>query len=219
MSTTTDVRTRITCYFHCDTTGPWWFKRRWDSADQPWPVRIAVLMRNHDTGMVRTHCWIVRPDEKASFDPGSIRTNALAKETVFKIGMPLPAVMATLDRFFGALIASESVDPQFAAYGAPWHCNVLKAAAIRGGLGIESPLFRVVDGDVRCIMIGAKPIVGKMSGDGKHLSFPKLSEAFEFFTATALVLPDDPLEAGKAKVAAIDAIDVGIRAASKPTTA
>lgn len=192
-----------TLYVQTDTTGRYLFRQQPDDPNQPHLIRLAMLVANDDR-LVSRWCGVVRPTTADwRLEPDATIAHGVTPEYAQQHGLPLSYVVG---RFMAAL---ESVD-RVCAFNADFHQKVLQRSAYECHIDWQT-LFS--DKQIACAMRNATDIVRKPRvAPGGGYSWPKLWEAYEFFTGEELPPVDiDPVERGATLVEAVYKIDEGIR--------
>jgi DNA polymerase III subunit alpha len=190
-----------TMYVQTDTTGAFLFRETVTHVDQPHLVRLAWVIAD-DAEITSAWCRLVKPRNDWTYEDDAVVANGITPEHALAHGMPLEYVMA---RFVGVLDGVERI----VAFNADFHTKVLQRSVFECGLHWR-PLFQ--NKTVACAMRRATDIVKKpRMAPGGGYSWPKLWEAYEYFTGEELPPLDlDPVERGLTLARCIYAIDRGI---------
>ena len=191
-----------TLYLQTDTTGAFLFREAVIHVDQPHLARLAWCLADGDQPVSSVWCNLIRPQEDWDYEPDAIVAHGIPLERAEKDGIGLrPAMLA----FVGALDTVERV----VAFNSDFHTKVMQRSAFEVGLNWQQ-LFHAKTID--CAMRGSTDIVRKpRMQPGGGYSWPKLAEAYRFFTKRDLPSLDlDPIERGIALTGCVHAIDRGI---------
>jgi hypothetical protein len=191
-----------TLYAQTDTTGRFNFREPITYTEQPNMVRLACVIAE-DAEIIGSWCVLIRPNNTWVVEDDAVVAHGVTLEDGLERGVPVEQAMA---RFVGWLDDVGRV----CAFNVDFHRKVLERAAFQSRLG-WAHLF---DGKtMACAMRRATDIVRiPRMAPGGGLSWPKLRDAYEFFSdGEELPSPDlDPIERGIALARCVYLIDRGI---------
>jgi hypothetical protein len=189
-----------------DTTGAWNWRGTIIDREQPHLMRLAWII-DDDGDITQQWCRLIKPRPDWQIDADAIVANGILPEVALGRGVPMTHAMS---EFVGALDGVHRV----VAFNVEFHGKILQHAAFECGLNAQH-LFN--EHTLACAMRRATDIVCKpRMAPGGGYSWPKLWEAYEYFTGEELPPLDlDPVERGTTLARCVYQIDQGILAHQK----
>jgi hypothetical protein len=191
-----------TLYCQTDTTGRFLFREQITYTGQPHLVRLACVIAD-EKEIIGEWCYLIRPRGSWVFEDDAVVAHGVSPETAQRLGVPQAQAVG---RLIGWL---DDVD-RVCAFNLDFHSKVLQRAAFECQLHWQH-LFH--DKVMACAMRRATDIVRiPRMAPGGGFSWPKLRDAYEFFSdGEELPPPDlDPIERGIALARCVYLIDRGI---------
>lgn len=159
------------------------------AASSPWSFKLGITDERQPT-LIRLAWWCPPGDQICKL----VRARTLSVQA--------ESLVETVQEFVDALAGADEV----ACFNADFHQRMMERSAIQTGIHLEWPRRPI------CLMREATPIVRKRRQSGGGWSYPKLGEAYGFFTHREFMTDDmtNPAKRGRYMVGCLQEIHAGI---------
>lgn len=170
--------------FDTATTGRWRFNVSDDSSIQPHLVRLAYLVTDNGE-MMLDESQLIRPLDGWFYEPGAIAQHGVTPELATERGIS-PA--EAWSQFSSQMAQADLI----VAFNTDFHLRVIERTCQE----VTGQPLRALNAKIECAMRVATPFVRKPRGGTHGYAWPKMWEAYEFFTGNPLPKTLDPIDQG-----------------------